>query len=429
MQPDTPLTVAVIGAGIVGLCAALEIQRSGHEVVIIEPEEPGGRQAASYGNGSWLNPGAVMPLSVPGLWRKVPGFLVDPTGPFVIRWRDLPRTAGWLCRFVRAGRDWRQVEACAESRFPLCKNTVLDHAALALEAGRPELIRRNGLLFVYRSRDEYLAEAREWRLRADLGVRFSEIDEAELRRLQPELGKAYRFGARLDEGGQVADPGAYCAALAELATRRGATRKVARATGFTVVGGRLRAVETDRGPVACHRAVIAAGIGSRDLARRAGDAVPLISERGYHVVIADPGFAIPTGLMPSDGKMAVVSTPQGLRLAGQVELAAVSAPPDWRRAEILLGYAGVLFPGLAGTIASAKARKGAIDYWMGHRPSTPDGLPCIGPASGCPDIFHAFGHAHTGLIQAPATARLLAALLGQRQPPFDPAPYSARRFV
>ena len=28
---------------------------------------------------------------------------------------------------------------------------------------------------------------------------------------------------------------------------------------------------------------------------------------------------------------------------------------------------------------------GSDNYWMGHRPSTPDGLPCIGAASGSPD--------------------------------------------
>ena len=87
-MPTPQLTVGVIGAGIVGLCAALEIQRRGHRVVIVDAGEAGGLQAASYGNGTWLNPASIMPISVPGLWRRVPGFLMDPTGPFVIRWAD-----------------------------------------------------------------------------------------------------------------------------------------------------------------------------------------------------------------------------------------------------------------------------------------------------------------------------------------------------
>ncbi|MFX8743305.1 FAD-dependent oxidoreductase, partial [Acinetobacter baumannii] len=84
--------------------------------------------------------------------------------------------------------------------------------------------------------------------------------------------------------------------------------------------------------------------------------------------------------------MGVVSTPHGLRLAGQVELAAPDAAPDWQRAGILLNYARRMFPAHA-----ARFDATAGDRWMGNRPSTPDGLPCIGPASGCADIVHAFG--------------------------------------
>lgn len=424
MSKDAPLTVAVIGAGIVGLCTALEIQRAGHHVVLLDPGEPGGRQAASYGNATWINPGAIAPISLPGLWRKVPGFLLDRTGPFTMRWRDLPRHAAWLARFVAAGRDWQRVATCARQRYPLCKDTVTDHEAYAAEAGAGHLIRREGLVYVYPDRAAFAAESWIWALRRDLAARVSEIEDAELRRLQPDLSPAYRFGARLDDAGQISDPGAYCAALARLIEARGGRRIAAGATGFAIDGGRLSAVLTDHGPIACDRAVIAAGIGSARLARLAGDRVPLISERGYHVVIPEPGVELRAGLMPSDGQMGVVSTPQGLRLAGQVELADPAAAPDWRRTEILLGYARKMFPRQAERFDTAM-----IDRWMGNRPSTPDGLPCIGFASGSADIVHAFGHAHTGLTQAPATAKLVAALIDGRAPPFDPAPYTARRFA
>ena len=89
----------------------------------------------------------------------------------------------------------------------------------------------------------------------------------------------------------------------------------AAATDFRREGRRLIAVATTEGEIACDRAVICAGAWSAPLARAAGDAVPLISERGYHVVIPDAGMELGRGLMPSDGKMAVVSTPDGIRLA------------------------------------------------------------------------------------------------------------------
>jgi D-amino-acid dehydrogenase len=56
----------------------------------LEPGEPGGEQAASFGNGAWLSPASVVPMSTPGFWKKVPGDLSDADGPLVIRWPALP---------------------------------------------------------------------------------------------------------------------------------------------------------------------------------------------------------------------------------------------------------------------------------------------------------------------------------------------------
>ena len=96
--------VVVIGAGVVGLASALELLRDGHAVTIVEPAVPGDEQSASYGNGTLLNPSSVIPMSSPGLWKKVPGYLMDPLGPLTIRWSYLPRLLPWLRRFVQAAR-------------------------------------------------------------------------------------------------------------------------------------------------------------------------------------------------------------------------------------------------------------------------------------------------------------------------------------
>jgi D-amino-acid dehydrogenase len=170
--------------------------------------------------------------------------------------------------------------------------------------------------------------------------------------------------------------------------------------------------------------VICAGAWSRALARAAGDRVPLETERGYHAVITGPEVGPRTPLMPSDGKMANTMTPAGLRLAGQVELAGLQAAPDWRRAQILRDHALRLYPGLPRDLPAARVR-----VWIGHRPSTPDGLPVLGPASGCADILHGFGHGHIGLASGALTGRLLADLVGGHKPVIDPQPYAARRFA
>jgi D-amino-acid dehydrogenase len=415
--------VVVIGAGVVGAATAIELQRDGHRVTILEPGEPGGEQAASYGNGTLLNPSSILPMSSPGIWRKVPGWLADPLGPLAIRWRYLPRLLPWLTRFLRAGATEARVAATARALRPLLLNAPELHRRLAEEAGVSELISRQGMLSVFPSRAEFVAEELEWRLRRENGVRWLELSADELRQREPTLSRRYSFGVLVDENGQCRDPGAYVAALVRHAVAQGAELRRARALGFRIEGARLLAVRTDAGEIAADRAVIAAGARSHVLAAAAGDRVPLETERGYHAVIADPGIAPRYPVMPSDGKMACVMTPQGLRLAGQVELAGLDAAPNWRRAEVLRDFARRVFPDVPADLPASR-----VKVWMGHRPSTPDGLPCIGPASGCPDIVHAFGHGHVGLTAGAATGRLVADLISGRQPAIDIAPFAAQRF-
>src|ERR1700753_2813342 len=134
--------VVVIGAGVVGMATAIELLRDNHSVTIVEPDAPGGEQAASYGNGTLLNPSSVIPMSAPGLWRKVPGWLADPPGPLAIRWRYLPRLLPWLTRFVRAGATEARVAATARALRPLLLDAPELHRRLADEAGVGDLITR-----------------------------------------------------------------------------------------------------------------------------------------------------------------------------------------------------------------------------------------------------------------------------------------------
>ncbi len=415
--------VVVIGAGIVGAATALELQRDGHQVTIVEPGDPGGEQAASYGNGCWLSPSSVIPMSAPGLWRKVPSYLADPLGPLAIRWPYLPRLLPWLRRFMAAGATPARVRRIAHALRPLVEDCPARHRALAEEAGVGDLIERRGLLYVFPTRADFESEALSWQIRHETGVRWIELDENDLRQREPHLDRRYTFGLMVEDGGHCTDPGAYVAALVAHAQAQGAALKRTRGRRLDIRDGRLRAVATDHGEIICDRAVIAAGAWSRELAAQAGDRVALETERGYHAVIADPEVFNRTPMMPSDGKMATTMTRSGLRIAGQVELAGLEAAPNWKRAEILRDYALRAFPGLPRDLPAER-----VKVWMGHRPSTPDGLPCMGIASGCADVAHAFGHGHIGLASGPKSGRLVADLVSGKSPVVDPSPYSAARF-
>ena len=417
------MRIVVIGAGIVGAATALELLRDGHQVTIVEPGTPGGDQAASYGNGCWLSPSSVLPVSAPGLWKKVPGYLADPLGPVTVRWRYLPKALPWLWRFLRSGSTPAKLRRTASALRPLVAAAPDLHRKLAEEAGVGDLIHKTGLLYIFPSRADFEAESLSWTIRREQGIRWIELNADELRQREPSLARRYTFGVFVEEGGHCTDPGAYVAALARHAEAQGARIVQARATGFRIEGGRLRAVETSAGPILADRAVIAAGAWSKQLAAMAGDDVPLETERGYHAMITNPESAPRYPIMPSDTKTATVTTANGLRIAGQVEIAGLDAAPNWQRAELLRDFALAAYPGLPRDLPADR-----VKFWMGHRPSTPDGLPCIGPASGCADVVHAFGHGHIGLASGAFSGRLVADIVSGKPPATDPTPYSATRF-
>jgi D-amino-acid dehydrogenase len=415
--------VVVIGGGILGVATAEQLLQAGCRVTLVEPGEAGGAQAASFGNGAFISPASIIPMSMPGLWKKVPGYLLNRNGPLTVRWCYLPRLAPWLLRFLRAGLSQARVAKTAAALAQLLYDAPQRHLDLAARIGAPQMIRSKGLFYLYTDREAYQADHLSWDLRRRNGVVMQEMEGKELAAQVPGLADRYRFAVCLPEGKHCVDPGGYTAVVARWCETQGMARKHARATGLSKNGTRLVAVKTDDGDIACDAVLIAACIGSAALARMADDRIPLEAERGYHVELPDADLDLPVPVMPQDLKVAIVRTHGGLRVAGQVEFASALARPDWARADLLRDKLFSCFPALSAT-DPAKVKR-----WQGNRPSTPDGLPVIGPASGLDGVFYAFGHGHIGLNSAPATGAMIAELVAGIPSGMDLTPFAASRFA
>src|SRR5260370_40261583 len=94
--------IAVIGAGVVGICCARVLQRQGHRVSLFDPEPPG--SGASFGNAGHIAIDHIRPLARLDILAQVPRMLADPLGPLSIRWRDALVLTPWLARFAFAPR-------------------------------------------------------------------------------------------------------------------------------------------------------------------------------------------------------------------------------------------------------------------------------------------------------------------------------------
>jgi D-amino-acid dehydrogenase len=413
-------SVAIIGAGIVGVATARYLQRSGHSVTLIDPNPPG--EGASFGNAGCFNPSSMVPIAGPDTFKSVPGYLMDPLGPLAIRWSYLPKIAPWLIRYGLAGTP-RRIKQQAIALTSLLGNSLEALSPLVEDAGAQDLVRREGILVVYRSEASRKADERGWNLRRDAGIKWEELNQAELHEFDPNLTRDLTSGKWVPGNGHTVDPGGLVRRIAECVLAAGGRLVKARASGFDFDGEALRGVVTDQGVITADAVVIAAGAYSRHLARAAGDTLPLETERGYHAVIKDPAVKPRVPTTDSDHKFVVSAMNMGVRIAGTVELAGLDAPPNWQRSQILLQRIGGLYPPLGKHYGEDE-----VTVWMGHRPSLPDSLPVIDRSRRSREIFYAFGHGHVGMTGGPVTGAIISDLISGKPSPIDLSPFKATRF-
>jgi D-amino-acid dehydrogenase len=274
-------------------------------------------------------------------------------------------------------------------------------------------------LFVYETDDGPAHDAFGLNLRREAGVQVEILNQGALRDLEPALAPIFRSAVFLPEQGQCANPGRLVANLARAVERNGGTISGTRVRDVVMLGGKPAALVTDRGTQPIERLVVAAGAWSAPLARRLGCKVPLETERGYHAMVAGAETGLRTQTIWSERKFVAAPMEEGIRFAGTVELAGLAAPPDMRRADLLLRQ---------GRRMLRHVPEGKIGRWMGHRPSLPDSLPVVSRSPHHPNVFFAFGHGHMGLIGGSVTGRLIADLVSGAPPIIDPLPYRVDRF-
>jgi glycine/D-amino acid oxidase-like deaminating enzyme len=421
----TPLSAApascdvlVIGAGIVGVAVALRLQQEGRQVLLIDRE--GVAAQASRGNAGALAFSDIMPLASPGILRKAPGWLLDPLGPLAIRPSYLFHLAPWLLRFWRASQPDR-VRGSTAAQAALMDLAAVETPSMLAAAGVSHMLHSDGVMHVYESEAELRASEPGWRARAEHGIAFEHLHGPDaIAKIQPGLSPALVAATFIPRWHTVGDPLRLTEALANAFQQRGG--RLGRAEALAVRPGSeaIRVERREGPPIVAQRVIVAAGAWSHRLARTLSDDIPLETERGYNTTLPPGAFDLRHQLTFGGHGFVVTPLAIGVRVGGAVEFGGLAAPPNFERSKALLAKAKRFMPGLR--------TEGGVE-WMGFRPSLPDSLPAIGPATADRRIVYAFGHGHLGLTQSAATARLVADIVLERPPAVDLAPFRPQRFI
>ncbi|MEQ1943695.1 FAD-binding oxidoreductase [Mesorhizobium sp. VNQ89] len=407
--------VAIVGAGIVGICAAALLSEAGYSVTVYD--RTGVCEATSSGNASAFAFSDVLPLAHKGMMKNLPRWLADPLGPLSIRPSYLPKLLPWLWRFWRASSP-RHFEASLAAQAAMMKLAEPEWMELLDRSGTRHMLREDGSLELYGSEAEFLASLPGWQARDRYAIPYRHIEGEELAALQPGLSSQFHKATFLPGWKTSIDPKLLGKAVWAYAETIGARFKRAEVTGVEASQNGVTLRFADGATARAGKVLIAAGAWSHRLAAQLGDRIPLETERGYNTTLPVDAFNVKRQLVFPGHGFVITPLSTGLRVGGAVELAGLELPPNYARSKAMLEKAKRFLPGL-------KTEGGR--EWMGYRPSLPDSLPVIG-RSRAPNVLYAFGHGHLGKTQAAATARLIRNLFSGEAPAIDISPFSPQRF-
>lgn len=422
-RTDRPMkkTVAVLGAGIVGVSCALELQRRGWEVTLLDRSAPG--RETSYGNAGVMARSSLVPFNNPGLWSSLPRLLKNKTAQFRYDPVFLARNLSWAIGFLYRARK-RCYDETTAALDALIRLSLDEHHRWMAEAGIEHRLRTNGWLFLYRSEPAFDASRLSRETFDRFGVATQALNPHELSDLEPDLKPVFPRALWIKDTASVDSPGRVVEAYAKLfASRGGRIQKAAvSALQRSATGSAWRIASSEGFTCEAEHVVVALGPWSKEfLGHALGVSVPMAFERGYHMHYrAADGAKLARPIYDTGGGYVLSPMEQGLRLSTGVQLTARDAAKNLAQLDLAEAAARQAFP---------LERRLETDPWLGSRPTLPDSRPMIGECPGRPGLWFAFGHQHIGFSTGPGTAALLGAMMSGETAAIDPLPFRPSRFI
>ena len=414
-------SVLVCGAGMVGVSIALELQRRGMDVTLLDRKEPG--LETSHGNAGIITRTSLVPINNPTLWRQLPKLLLNQSASFRYNLSFMIRNMGWATGFLSRARQGA-FEKTAKALFDLIELSRGEHQRLIAEAGADHMFHDDGWFFLYRNEADYENAAFLRETYSQYGIAMEEFGEQDITAFEPGLKPIFKRGVWIRDTRSIRDPSKLVQSYAKLFASRGGAIKQCELATLSNGKDRWQITDTSGTSLKADKLVIALGPWSKDFLARFGYKIPMGYERGYHMhytgasmgenqALARPIYDVSAGYV-------LAPMQEGLRLCTGVELTDISDKKNFAMLDM----------------AEESARQ-AVDLgertldeaWMGSRPTMPDCRPVIGSAPGQAGLYFAFGHQHIGFNTGPGTAKILADQIEGRDNKSQSEPFRPERFI
>lgn len=416
-DPVKSVDVLIVGAGIIGTTLANELQRAGRQVLLIDRSDAG--LGCSYGNAGWVTPCFSMPLPQPGMLMKSIGWMMDPEGPLYIKPDINLRLIRWMFHFLRCMNE-KKMHRSVRALTDISKYSLAAYRKLWETGGYPMDFRPNGLLMISGTESGLKDIQAETQIMAQYGIQSKELDAAAAIAMEPSLKSTVLGGTYFPDEASVEPLATVRAYLAEFEAAGGHFQGQTEVFDFVTEKDQIVQVVTTHGRYAPKLLVLATGPWSAKVAKTLKVNIPLLSGKGYSLIVNDFEVTPKYPMMILDRKIAVTPRDGSVRLAGTLELCDADETITPRRVNaILKGSHHYL---------KLKPEPQVLETWRGLRPCTPDGVPMLGFSRKWKNLFYSFGHQMLGLQSAPGSARFSTDLITGQTPYTDPSSFDPGRF-
>ena len=409
-------TVAVVGAGIVGCSCALWLQIKGYKVILIDPEKPG--SGTSFGNACTIADYACVPVNSPDIFRNMPSLMFAKDSPLSIDFGYAIKHFPWMLSFLSNCRATK-VARISRVLAGILKKTYDGLEPLIEYSDADSLLSRQGCMYVYKTEADFERARVSNQVRADHGSGFTELDNGDIRQLEPNIKLNFAKGLLFEDATQVINPQSLTTRYLETLLKNGGQYLPHRVKAIEHENSGLSVHFEQAGNINVDRAVIAAGAFSTRIEGVGTSQLPLDTERGYHIEYRGQQSLLSRPVCWNTAGFYATPTDEALRFAGTVEIAGYSNAKNPRNIKHLIDHSQQMFD----------LPEQPDEGWLGFRPTFPDALPVIGHSLASEYVLYAFGHQHIGLTLSGITGKLISELIDGETPSHNIKPFSPRRFL
>ena len=398
--------VIIIGGGIIGLSCAHYLQKSGHQVTVIDKGNL--TDGCSYGNAGMIVPSHFIPLASPGMIAKGMRWMFNSKSPFFVRPRLNGDLLKWGWEFYKHANA-KHVEKSIPALKELSLLSKAEYQKWFKELDFDFGYHERGLLMLYQTSHTEKEETETAELANQIGIEARVLNAQQVQELEPDV--------RVTVKGGVYFPGD--AHLTPRTLVEGLIKKL-RANGVQIHeqvnvlstecgSATIKRIITNKGEFDCDELVLAAGSWSGEIAKQLSIALPMQAGKGYSFTLpnVEKNIRIPSIFL--EARVAVTPMSNTLRFGGTMEIRGVDHSIDMNRVRGIVESIPKYYPDMN----VAMPKPGII--WHGLRPCSPDGLPYIGRSKKFNNLIYATGHSMMGLSLAPATGRIVSEIMNEQK--------------